>query len=169
MAIFLSSIVFLSLSFAVSDLIIAPAKIRANAYSIAFLLAALVIFSDSSVDESELLALVRLLKDGKTDVLLGDWSIGGIVVSLSLVEERGEDIETRGDLLAAAEWSATSIAILVNMNVRKVNDTLWTGTVDNMSRISACLSSRVRRALAFSRADVCASICDHRSDVTMPS
>ena len=75
MAIFLSSIILLSFSFAfagVAALIITPEKIRANACSIAFLFAAVAVLSESPVDDAEVLALFRLLKDEKTDVILGD-------------------------------------------------------------------------------------------------
>ncbi len=75
MAIFFSSIVLLSFSFVfagVAALIITSEKIRANACSMAFLLAAVAMFSESPVDDAEVLALFRLLKDEKTDVILGD-------------------------------------------------------------------------------------------------
>src|ERR1700733_5953049 len=126
MAIFLSSIALLSFSFAFAGivvLIITPEKIRTNACSMAFLLAAVTAFSESPMDDAEVLALFRLLKDEKTDVTLDDCSIVGDIASPSAREGRVEDIEIRGDrvmLIATVECGATSVAILVNMKVRKV-------------------------------------------------
>ena len=73
MAFFLSSVALLSFSFAfagIGALIITPEKIRTNACSIAFLLAVVAAFSESPIDDAEVLALFRLLKDEKTDVIL---------------------------------------------------------------------------------------------------
>src|SRR5437763_12872659 len=76
-AIFLSSAALLSFSFMladVADLIINPAKIRANECSIGLLFPGLNLFSESTCDDVEILALFRLLKGGKTKLLVGDWS-----------------------------------------------------------------------------------------------
>ena len=75
MAIFLSSIALLSFSFmfaGIAALIITPEKIRTNTYSMAFLLAAVTALSESPIDDAEVLALFRLLKDEKTDVTVDD-------------------------------------------------------------------------------------------------
>jgi hypothetical protein len=156
----------------VADLIINPAKIRANECSIGLLFPGLNLFSESTCDDVEILALFRLLKGGKTKVLVGDWSIAGMDISPSAMEERGEDIEVRGDpseLAASDECGAISVAILVNIKVKKVKDTLRTGADDNISRTSACCSSMVSRFLALSRAEIRASMSDHSSDVITPS
>jgi len=61
--------------------IISPPNIRAKACSTARLLVVILTISDSSVDEAEVLALLRRRKDEKTDVLPGSGS--GVDVAAS--------------------------------------------------------------------------------------